>query len=61
MNITAQECRVQAKQCEAMGRREGISVRRGTILIAIGRTSTTMANQKDRYTEIKKQEAKKVA
>ncbi len=61
MNITAEECRVQAKQCSAMGQREGISTRRSTILTAIGRTWTTMAAQKDRYTEIKKVEAKDAA
>jgi hypothetical protein len=46
--ITASECRAHSAQCMLMGRAPDISIQRATILLAMSRTWTALANQRSR-------------
>jgi hypothetical protein len=54
--ISAQQCRVCSADCAARGQGAGVSIQRATILLAMSRCWTTLANLTDRYDAIVKEE-----
>lgn len=54
--ITAPQCRTYAMEWQLLGMRTEISVQRATILVAMSRSWTTLANQLERYDAIVKEE-----
>jgi Zn-finger nucleic acid-binding protein len=56
MPMTADDCRACSAIWLQRGKAENISIRRATILMALHRSWETLANQKDRYEAILKDE-----
>jgi hypothetical protein len=54
--ITAQQCRAFAANCVTLGADTHISMQRATILLAMSRSWTNLANQIDRYEPTMKEE-----
>jgi hypothetical protein len=54
--LTAQQCRAFASNCVTLGADTNISIQRATILLAMSRSWTSLANQIDRYEAILKEE-----
>ena len=53
--IIASQCKIYAKDCQQLGLAADISTQRATILMAMSRSWTTLANQMLRYTIIKEE------
>jgi hypothetical protein len=47
--ISAQQCRTYSAQCAALGKAPDVSAQRATILLAMSRTWSALANQTERY------------
>ena len=56
--ITAQQCRDYSANCLTLGTKPNLSVQRGTVLLAMARSWTALANQRDRYDAIMIEEGK---
>ena len=54
--ISGQQCRTYSAACVALGMSTNISVRRATVLLAMARSWTTLATQKDRFDSILEEE-----
>ena len=54
--LTAQQCRAFASNCVTLGADTNLSMQRATILLAMSRSWTTLANQIERYETIVKAE-----
>jgi hypothetical protein len=50
--ISAQQCRDYAASCVMLATKPNLSVQRSTILLAMSRSWTALANQQDRYDAI---------
>ena len=57
--ISGQECRTYSADCETLGTNLAISIQRATILLAMSRSWSALATQRDRYDAIVKEEDKK--
>jgi hypothetical protein len=51
-------CKAHSTECAALGMEGHISIPRATILLAMSRSWTTLANESDRYEAILKEECK---
>ena len=56
--IIASQCKIYATDCQQLGLAGDISVQRATILMAMSRSWTTLANQMLRYDTIIKEEGR---
>jgi hypothetical protein len=56
--IKATQCKAYGNVCQTLGVAEGISVQRAAILIAMSNSWTILANQRDQYDTIMKEEDK---
>jgi hypothetical protein len=56
--IGAQQSRAYSNDCVTLGQAPAISIQRATILMAMSRSWTGLANQRDRYDAITKEEGK---
>jgi hypothetical protein len=54
--LTSPQCRIHAMDCQQLGLAADISIQRATILMAMSRSWTTLANQMQRYDTIVKEE-----
>lgn len=57
--ISGQQCRTYSAACVALGMSTNISVQRATVLLAMSRSWTTLATQKDRYDSILEEEGER--
>jgi hypothetical protein len=57
--LNAQGCRDFAATCLTLGAKPSLSVQRATILAAMARNWTTLANQRDRYDAIVTEEGER--
>ena len=56
--LTSPQCKAYATDCQQLGSAAEISIQRATILMAMSRSWTTLANQMLRYDTIAKEEDK---
>jgi hypothetical protein len=56
--IIASQCKIYATDCQQLGLAADISMQRATILMAMSRSWTTLANQMLRYDTITKEEGR---
>jgi hypothetical protein len=56
--INSQQCRDYSVDCLTKGTKPDLSIQLSTILLAMARSWTTLANQRDRYDVIMEEEAK---
>ena len=59
--INATQCNAFGNVCKTLGVVEGISTQRAAILIAMSRSWTTLADQRDLYDAILKEEGRQAA
>lgn len=57
--ISGQQCRIYSAACVALGMSADISIQRATILLAMSRSWTALATQKDRYDSILEEEGER--
>jgi hypothetical protein len=56
--LTSPQCKIYATDCQQLGLATDISMQRATILMAMSRSWTTLANQMLRYDTIIKEEGR---
>jgi hypothetical protein len=56
--LTSSQCKIYATDCQQLGLTAEISIQRATILMAMSRSWTTLANQMLRYDTIIQEEGR---
>jgi len=54
--ISTSQCRINAAECQRLGMVFDISIQRATALLAMSRSWTALAGQKERYDAVRKEE-----
>jgi hypothetical protein len=56
--ISIEQCRIYSSECEQLGKVDNTSIQRATILFAMSRTWTALANQRERFNAVVAEEGK---
>jgi hypothetical protein len=54
--VSIEQCRIYSSECEQLGKVADTSIQRATILFAMSRTWTILANQVKRFDEVLRDE-----